>query len=63
MLLRFIHEIYKSFDESHESRAFFDISKVFAKVWREGLLHKLKGNGISGNLLNIISKKAKSCSK
>ena len=28
--------------------------KVFDKVWHEGLVFKLKQNGISGNLLNIF---------
>ena len=31
-----------------------DISKVFDKVWLEGLPYKLKSFGISGNLLNLI---------
>ena len=39
-----------------ETRAvFLDISKAFNKVWHEGLLFKLKLNGISGNLLNVIT--------
>ena len=33
----------------------FDISKAFDKVLHEGLLFKLKQNGISGNLLNVIT--------
>ena len=33
---------------------FLDISKVFHKVWHEGLLYKLKSFGISGDLLNLI---------
>ena len=32
-----------------------DISKPFDKVWRRGLLHKLKQNGISGKLFDIIT--------
>ena len=31
-----------------------DISKVFDKVWHEGLLNKLESMGISGNLLNLF---------
>ena len=30
--------------------------KAFDKVWHEGLLQKLRQNGISDNILNIISK-------
>ena len=55
-LLRITHDIYQSFDNGLETQAvFLDISKIFDKVWREGLLYKLKQNGISGNLLNIIT--------
>ena len=32
-----------------------DISKAFDKVWHQGLLYKLKENGISGNLLEILT--------
>ena len=32
-----------------------DISKASDKVWHEGLLLKLKSNGISGHLLNLFS--------
>ena len=42
-------------DEGYEIRSIFlDISKAFDKVWHEGLVFKLKQNGISGNLLNIF---------
>ena len=38
-----------------ETRAvFLDISKAFDKVWHEGLISKLKSNGIQGKLLNLI---------
>ena len=54
-LLCITHGIYQFFDDGPETRAvFLGISKVFDKVWHEGLLNKLKENGISGNLLNII---------
>ena len=56
-LLSISHKIYTGFEEtpSRETRAvFLDFSKSFDKVWREGLLHKLELNGISGNLLNLI---------
>ena len=36
------------------SGIFIDISNVLDKVWRKGLLHKLKENGISGKLLNTV---------
>ena len=44
--------IYESFEKLDETRAIFlDISKVFDKVRYKGLIHKLKCNGISDNLL------------
>ena len=54
-LLAITHEIYKSFDEGFEVRGvFLDISKAFDKVWHEGLIFRLKQNGISGNLINLL---------
>ena len=54
-LLSITHEIYLSFDDNLEVRGvFLDISKAFDKVWRKGLIYKLKQNGISGNILNTI---------
>ena len=55
-ILCITHDIYQSLDDGLETRGvFLDISKTFDKVWHEGLLFKLKQNGISGNLLNIIT--------
>ena len=30
-------------------------SKVFHKVWRNGRIYKLKQNGVSGDLWNLIT--------
>ena len=55
-LLSITHEIYNSFDEGLEVRSvFLDISKAFDKVWHKSLLFKLSQNGISGNLLDLLS--------
>ena len=55
-LLCITHDIYQSLDDGLGTRGvFLDISKAFDKVWQEGLLFKLKQNGISGNLLNVIT--------
>lgn len=55
-LLFITHEIYKSFDEDCETRGLFlDVSRAFDKVQHKGLLRKLKKNGISGNLLNLVT--------
>ena len=55
--LSITHKIYNSFDEGLEVRnIFLDIYKAFDKVWHEGLLFKLSQNGISGNLLDLLSR-------
>ena len=55
-LLSIIHEIYKSFDDGLKIRGIFlDTSKAFDKVWNKGLWYKLKQNGISGKLFDIIT--------
>ena len=50
------HDNYQSLDDGLETRAvFFNIPKAFDKVWHEGLVFNLKQNGISVNLLNVIT--------
>ena len=54
-LISITSDIYRNFERHDETRALFlDISKAFDKVWHEGLIHKLKSNGISGNLLSFF---------
>ena len=51
------HEIYNAFgcNPSLEVRGvLLDISKAFNKVWDDGLIYKLKCNGITGDLLRLI---------
>ena len=50
--------MHKSFDkyESLETRAvFLDISKAFDKVWHDGIIFKLKQNGVTGSLVNLLT--------
>ena len=56
-LIYLVHEIHTSFDsiENSEVRSvYLDMSKAFDKVWHEGLIYKLKQNGINGNLLKLL---------
>ena len=54
------HEICKSFDDEFDVRSvFLDISKAFNKVCHEGIILKLKQNGIFGELLNLLFKEQK----
>ena len=57
-LIDLVNDIHKSFDIriSLEVRAvFLDISKAFDKVWHDGLIFKLKQNGVSGPVLNLLT--------
>ena len=56
-LLYLVNEIHEAFEDpkSLEVRAvFLDISKAFDKAWHDGLILKLKQNGISGRLLKLF---------
>ena len=56
-LIDLVNEIHHAFDSttSLEVRAIFlDISKAFDKVWHDGLIFKMRQNGISGQLLKLF---------
>ena len=47
--------IARAYNRSGATRAVaFDISKVFDRVWHAGLLHKLRSDGISGQIFGLI---------
>ena len=48
--------IARGFNRSGATRVVaLDISKAFDRVWHTGLLHKLKSDGISGQIFGLIS--------
>ena len=59
-LLAITHDIFSSFDSNPtlETRGvFLEMSKIIDRVWHNRLLFKLKQNGVTGNLFQLI----KSC--
>ena len=55
-LISFTHEIYQSFDDGFEVRGvFLDRFKALDKVWHDGLIYKLKQNGVAGDLLDTLT--------
>ena len=41
--------------KENSSNFFLDISKAFDKVWLDGLIYKLKQNGVAGDLLDTLT--------
>ena len=57
-LIALTNEVLKAFDDPKclEVRSvYLDMSKAFDKVWHEGLIFKLKRNGVDGKLLAMLS--------
>ena len=55
--LSLVNDIHTAVDDKRclEVRSvYLDMSKAFDKVWHEGLIFKLKQNGIEGKLLSLF---------
>ena len=56
-LISITHTIFNAFDCNPPldvRSVYLDISKAFDRVWHDGLIYKLKRNGVSGDLLLLI---------
>ena len=53
-LVNLIHEAFNDKNCLEVRSVFLDMSKAFDKVWHQGLIFKLKRNGIEGNLLRLL---------
>ena len=56
-LLYLVNEILQAFESSKSLEVrvvFLGISKAFDKLWHDGLIFKLKQNGVSGNLIKFF---------
>ena len=56
-LLSIVHNIYAGFDQNSPlevSSCFLDISKVFDKVWHEGLIFKMRTMDFKGSILRLF---------
>ena len=56
-LIDITHNIFSAFDANpllEVCGVFLDLSKAFDRVCHDGLLYKLKSNGIEGNLFKLI---------
>ena len=49
-----IHQAFDSTKSLEVHGVFLDISKAFDKVWHDGLIFKMRQNGISGKLLKLF---------
>ena len=62
--LSIIHEIQTAFDNNPTADVggvFLDTSKVFDKVWHDGLIFKLKSYGVEGELLLLLQNYLQNC--